>query len=123
MSMFMDILEAYGMDYTRTMERFMGNEKLYMKLLDMLFQDDNLKKLGDALTSGDMAGAFEAAHTLKGVAGNMGLTKLYNAVCAVVEPLRTSEKTADYPVLYQAVLTEFNRVDDMRKRLKGEVQP
>lgn len=123
MPMFTDIFEAYGMDYFRTMERFMGNEKLYLKLLDMLFQDDNLKKLGDALNSGNMAGAFEAAHTLKGVSANMGLTALYNAVCALVEPLRRSEKSAEYPVLYQAVLTEFDRVDAMRKQLKGEAQP
>ena len=36
-----------------------------------------------------MTSAFEAAHTLKGVTGNMGLTPLYDAVCTIVEPLRT----------------------------------
>ena len=30
----------------------------------------------------DLDGAFEAAHTLKGVAGNLGLTPLYRSVCA-----------------------------------------
>lgn len=83
------IFEAYGADYQVTLGRFMGNRKMYMKFLGMLFQDENLSKLGDALEQGDMTSAFEAAHTLKGVTGNMGLTPLYDAVCTIVEPLRT----------------------------------
>lgn len=61
---FKEIFKAYGADYQSTMARFMGNEKTYLRFLDMLFQDDNLQKLGEALRMGDMTGAFEAAHTL-----------------------------------------------------------
>ena len=86
---FRDTLEAYGVDYQTTMDRFLGNETLYRSLLDRLFEDDSLQKLGGALASGDTAKAFEAAHTLKGVTGNMGLTPLYAALCTLVEPLRT----------------------------------
>ncbi len=85
---FREMFEAYGADYHSTMARFMGNEAMYMKFLDMLFKDDNLEKLGEALEKQDYEEAFSAAHTLKGVVGNMGLTPLFHAVCAVVEPLR-----------------------------------
>ena len=68
-----ECLEAYGADYTATMERFMGNEALYRKIFDMFFQDENLRRLGAALKEEDDTAAFEAAHTLKGVTGNMGL--------------------------------------------------
>lgn len=112
-------LESYGVDYATTMARFMGNETLYLRLLDMLFQDDNLQKLGDSLASGDLTRAFEAAHTLKGVVGNMGLTPLYDMVCAMVEPLRAKEARGDYPAMYQAILGEFQRVDGLRHNLKG----
>lgn len=115
---FKTIAEEYGVDYQATMERFMGNEKLYLRLLDMLFQDENLQKLGDALDSGDMTGAFEAAHTLKGVVGNMGLTLLYEAVCAIVEPLRQGLRRDDYPALYQAIQTEFEAVAELREQFK-----
>lgn len=115
-----EILEAYGVDYQTTMDRFMGNEKLYLRLLDMLFADTNLEKLGTALEAGDLPSAFEAAHTLKGVVGNMGLTPLYQAVCAIVEPLRAKAPCAEYPALYQTIRTEFRRADDLRARLKGE---
>ena len=83
--------EIYGGDYPATMGRFMGNEAMYLRLLDMLFRDESLRQLGAALETGDIKSAFEAAHTLKGAVGNMGLTPLYQAVCAIVEPLRAGE--------------------------------
>lgn len=113
---------AYGADYEGTMQRFMGNEAMYMKFLGMLFQDDNLQKLGDAICAGDLAGAFAAAHTLKGVVGNMGLTPLYQAVCAIVEPLRNGERREDYPALYEAVQQEFQRVGELRNNILGGEQ-
>ena len=88
MENFKEIFENYGGDYNSTMPRFMNNESMYLKFLNMLFKDDNLKKLNDAIQSGDLEKAFEAAHTLKGVVANMGLTPMYNAVCVIVEPLR-----------------------------------
>lgn len=119
MAEFREVFEAYGASYEATMARFMYNESTYLRFLDMLFQDDNLQKLGDALDRGALKSAFEAAHTLKGVVGNMGLTPLYEAVCAIVEPLRTGEGRCDYQTLYEAVRTEFEKADDLRKRLKG----
>ena len=118
MSEFKKILEAYGADYETTLERFMGNEQLYLKILNMLFKDENLHKLGEAIGSGDMTSAFEAAHTLKGVAGNLGLTPLYNAVCVLVEPLRAGEQRADYQVMYKAVGAEFEKAFELSAALK-----
>lgn len=101
--------DGYGADYVETMRRFLGNEAMYLKFLKKLFQDDNLKKLGQALENGDLTGAFEAAHTLKGVTGNLGLTRLYQAVCAIVEPLRLKE-ARDYAPMYDEICSEFDRV-------------
>lgn len=121
MQSFRDKFEAYGGDYADTMARFMGNEAMYRKFLGMLFQDQNLQKLGDALEGGDMQAAFEAAHTLKGVVGNMGLTPLYEAVCAIVEPLR-AKAGGDYASLYQAVRAEYARAEALKNDLAGGEQ-
>lgn len=121
MQSFRDKFEAYGGDYSDTMARFMGNEAMYRKFLGMLFQDQNLQKLGDALEGGDMQAAFEAAHTLKGVVGNMGLTPLYEAVCAIVEPLR-AKAGGDYASLYQAVRAEYARAKALKNDLAGGEQ-
>lgn len=118
MGEFREIFEVYGVDYNSTMARFMGKEAMYLKFLDMLFKDDNLEKLGTALEQQDYEAAFAAAHTLKGVVGNMGLTPLFNAVCAIVESLRKREVPEDYNVLYQIIQTGFLQADEFRKKLK-----
>ena len=115
---FREMFEVYGADYNSTMARFMGKEAMYLKFLDMLFKDDNLEKLGTALEQQDYEAAFAAAHTLKGVVGNMGLTPLFNAVCAIVESLRKREVPEDYNVLYQIIQTGFLQADEFRKKLK-----
>lgn len=116
---FRDLFEAYGANYQATIDRFLGNEKMYLRFLELFFQDESLKKLGEALNAGDLTAAFEAAHTLKGVAANMGLTPLYDAVCAIVEPLRGKEKCSNYPALYQRIQLEYQRVKDLWVAWKG----
>ena len=91
MGNFKSVFEAYGGDYDVTMSRFMGKETLYMKILGMMFQDENLKKLGTAIEENDLDAAFEAAHTLKGVAGNLGLTPFYDSVCRIVSQSATGK--------------------------------
>jgi HPt (histidine-containing phosphotransfer) domain-containing protein len=117
MGTFQKIFEDYGADYCVTMERFMGNEGMYLKFLDMLFVDQSLGNLGAALAASDWESAFEAAHTFKGVAGNMGLTPLYNVVCEIVEPLRLRERRDDYKALYQNIEEEFRKVEALRTAL------
>ena len=118
MGEFREIFEVYGADYNSTMARFMGKEAMYLKFLDMLFKDDNLEKLGTALEQQDYEAAFAAAHTLKGLVGAVGLTPLFNAVCAIVESLRKREVPEDYNVLYQIIQTGFLQADEFRKKLK-----
>ena len=112
----------YGANYIETMERFLGNEALYLRLLGKLFPNSELQKLGAALEADDKAGAFETSHTLKGVAGNLGLTPLYKALCALVEPLRAGKERAHYPALYQSVQAEFRRAEEFWANLK-EAKP
>lgn len=119
MSEFKEIFEEYGADYKDAMSRFMGNENMYIKLLDMFFLDENYQKLGTALDNKDMKGAFEAAHTLKGVVGNMGLTPLFQAVCNIVEPLRTRQHLESYQDMYEQITAEFQKADEFREKLKG----
>ncbi|GAA0798875.1 hypothetical protein GCM10008910_24150 [Faecalicatena orotica] len=118
MSGFREIFEEYGGDYQTTMARFMFKEDMYLRFLDMLFQDENLQKLGEALEAEDLQAAFEAAHTMKGVVGNMGLEPLFLAVCRIVEPLRLKEARTDYKEMYQEIQKEFVRVDGLKERLK-----
>ncbi len=118
MKNFRKVFEEYGGDYDSVMERFMSNEKMYIKIFNMLFQDDNLQKLKSAIECSDFDKAFEAAHTLKGVAANLGLTPYYRTICSIVEPLRSREQRDDYPALYQNILTAYKKVELLRKTLE-----
>lgn len=120
MADFRTIFEAYGGDYESTMERFLGNEAMYKRLLGMLFADENMAKLDQALRQGDLERAFEAAHTLKGVAGNMGLKPFYQSVCRIVEPLRAREKCDAYAQLYQTIKEEMQKVAQLYQLLGGD---
>lgn len=75
MGNFRAAFEAYGADYDGTMRRFLGNEAMYLRVLGMLPRDGSVNRLGDALESGDLGGAFEAAHSLKGSPGTWGSTR------------------------------------------------
>lgn len=120
MADFKKIFSDYGGDYDDTMARFMGNESMYLRILPMLFQDENLGKLDSALRNGDFEAAFAAAHTLKGVTGNLGLSPLYHAVCAMVEALRTRDTSANYSSLYQTIADEFERVKQLQEALSAQ---
>ena len=43
MAGFKEIFSAYGGDYDATIARFMGSEAMYLRILPMLFQDENLE--------------------------------------------------------------------------------
>ena len=113
-----EFLAACGGDYEGTMRRLMGNEMLFYRLLPKVF-DENFQNLEDALTLGDLDAAFDAAHTLKGVSGNLGLTSLYNAVCEIVEPLRRKDPEADYRALHQAIQQEFLRLETLSRQMEA----
>lgn len=87
-------LAAAGVDLAQGLERFMGKEALYRKFALKFLEDPNFEKLRQALSDGDAGEAFAAAHTLKGVCGNLSFNRLYAAAEAVVEPLR-EDRLAD----------------------------
>lgn len=86
---FKSILEENGADVKSTLRRFMGNEGMYMKFLKRFPEDPNYQNLGVNLEAGNYEEAFRCAHTLKGVAANLGLVPVQTAVSGLVEELRS----------------------------------
>lgn len=87
------LLEA-GIDVDEALGRFLGNEALMMKFLLQFPEDQNFSRLRQSVAQGDAAGAFEAAHTLKGVAGNLSMGTLFRQISAQVEDLRAGNVAA-----------------------------
>ncbi|MDD3279084.1 MAG: Hpt domain-containing protein [Lachnospiraceae bacterium] len=116
MSILLDRFADYGVDPQEVMERFVNDEELYAACLEEFMHDPAFEKLKEALDADDYSAAFDQAHTLKGVAGNLGLKPLYLVICEIVEPLRTSQHQ-NYEELYQKVLKEKDRVGQILKEL------
>ena len=87
-------LEAAGIDVASALERMMGSEALLERLLGKFPEDKNLPVLREALESGDPDRAAAAAHTLKGVCGNLSMTELYGLFTRQVDALRRGDLAA-----------------------------
>lgn len=84
-------LEDAGIDVESGLARFMGNEALYEKFMKKFCDDKSYAELVQTVADGDCEKAFVAAHTLKGVCGNLSMTKLAQLVSRQVEYLRGGE--------------------------------
>lgn len=105
-------LKEYGVSIDEITERFMGDMELYFMCLNEFLSDNNFKTLEKALSDGDNQTAFEAAHSLKGMSGNMGLAPMYKAVCELSDAL----KIKDYSNLdaqYARVSAEYDKISKL----------
>ena len=79
-----------GLDTTDGLARVGGNRKLYVKILRQFVeqQGPTNDQVADALATGDHALAERLAHTLKGVAGNIGAAGVQSAAAALERVIR-----------------------------------
>lgn len=89
-----DELRAYGIDYTDAMDRFDANESLFKRLALKYLDDAHFVNLKAALEVQDYEEAYHQAHSLKGVAGNLSLKRLYDASSMICKDLRDGEPQA-----------------------------
>jgi HPt (histidine-containing phosphotransfer) domain-containing protein len=102
----LEILKSYGMDAEATIARFCGNEPLMLRFLTGFPSDKTMQSLRNAAASADREGMMVAAHSLKGLAGNLGLTPLYEASSSLMSALRQSQE--NITVLYEKVCEEYD---------------
>jgi two-component system sensor histidine kinase/response regulator len=100
------IPEIEGVDMAGGLRRVAGNKRLYRDLLVQFAskQADANSQILTAIEGGDNRLAERIAHTIKGVAGNIGLGQIFAAAEKLEKAIR--HETATVPVL----LEEFTRV-------------
>lgn len=101
-------LRTWGCDIDGALDRFLGEKELYQSCLCALINDTTFVELGRALQEKNVQSAFEAAHTLKGVLANLGLTPMFEVVVKLVEPLRAGEVTGLYGFYQELVQMKEN---------------
>ncbi|MBQ9480547.1 MAG: Hpt domain-containing protein [Clostridia bacterium] len=105
-------LKEYGANVEEGLGRCMNNEAFYIRLVEMVLPDDKLDILEQRISSGDLDGAFETAHSLKGMYGNLSLTPIYMPVYEITEHLRGRSR-----IDYSALLSEAKRQKKLLEEL------
>lgn len=107
-----DALKEFGANTDDALKRCMNNEGFYFRLINMAVEDPNFAKLEAALASEDWSESFEAAHALKGVLGNLGLTPMYEAVSELTEALRPRQ-ACDYREPFEKIQNGLSALKDL----------
>jgi hypothetical protein len=104
-----DKLQQFGADTREGLGRCMNNEAFYLRLVNMGLTDKNFAGLEEAVRQGDRKAAFEAAHALKGVLGNVSLTNVLEPILEITEDLRARTEK-DYTAQIDQIMDEANKV-------------
>lgn len=88
------LLIGAGVDVDEGVARFMGRDAMYVKFLKKFFEDGVFAETIAAYERGDLDGVFNGVHTLKGTAGNMSLTPIYDLSCEITEEIRNDRSSA-----------------------------
>ena len=104
-----EALKALGANTEEGLGRCLNNEEFYLRLVKMAISDQTLEQLKDALDRNDLDEAFEKAHALKGVLGNVSLTNVLEPILEITEDLRARTEK-DYTAQIDQIMEEAGKV-------------
>lgn len=82
---------AAGVDVDDAIARFAGNTDLFVKFICRFPENLDFTAMRSAVDEGDEESFHRYMHTLKGVAGNLGVMKVYNATEQLLVELRENK--------------------------------
>ena len=108
----MDKLRAWDAGVDAGLGRCLNNEAFYLRLVNKVIGDPAFDRLREACESGNLDQAFDAAHSLKGMLGNLSLTPVLKPVEKITELLRSRTET-DYGPLLEEIAFRRQQLEDM----------
>lgn len=98
-----------GVDVSAGLQRVAGNKTLYRKLLGQFRegQANAVEAIEQAVQAGDLATAMRLAHTLKGLAGSLGVVAVVGPAAEAEAAFKAGE-TAALPTLLAAISAALN---------------
>lgn len=98
-------------DIQGSLERFGGNESLYISCLLMFLKDPTMAQINKSIEEKNWNEAFTAVHALKGLAGNMGFVPLMHSTGKLVVLIRGG-KTNDIDECLESVNSNYRNIVD-----------
>lgn len=108
----MTLAEFYntiGEDYAPVASRLMREDRI-SKYLQLFLQDPSFSELRKAFDEKNAQNAFRAAHTIKGIAANLGFNKLSKSSSDLTEDLRPLAFTDKSDALFEQVQIDYDLV-------------
>lgn len=100
----LDELKRLGVNTEEGLQRMMGNASLYERMLGTFKKMiDDYSIRSEEFDADDYGDLIEKTHAIKGAAGNLSLTPVYEAYTEIVNLLRRSE-AAEAKKLFEKVL-------------------
>lgn len=100
---FLEELKDLGVDIDGGLKRLNGNEKLYTRLFGSFLKTLNTNEISLDFDCTEYQDVIEKAHTIKGTAGNLSITPLYESYTEILGLLR-NEKPEEAKVILEKVL-------------------
>lgn len=110
-----EFYDHIGGDYQGALSRLLDED--FMKdCLNMFLDDTSFADLQKALEEGETKEAFRFAHTLKGVAQNMGFDRLFKVAFDITEALRADDLEKGR-ALFPPVEAEYESTIELLKQV------
>jgi polar amino acid transport system substrate-binding protein len=110
-----------GIDFAGGLQRVEGNEKLYLKLLKSFYreQKESLGNIPELLEKNNRQEARHFAHSLKGVAGNIGMSDLQK-LSSRAEQKAGYGTAEEFQEIFQKLIQELSQIIEyLAPRVEG----
>lgn len=104
-----EFYDSIGEKYDEVFERI-GNEAWILKYLKKFACDECFASLKFAVPAKDWGEGFKMSHSLKGLAMNLGLSKLSSVSSSLCEEMRNGAPKGDLSEKLKAVENEYKRI-------------
>lgn len=115
---FLDELKDLGVDIDGGLKRLNGNEKLYTRLFGSFLKTLNANLIDADFDCTDYNDTIEKAHTLKGTAGNLSITPLYESYTEILGLLREGKPEEAKPVLEKLLPVQEKIVECIERNMQ-----
>jgi HPt (histidine-containing phosphotransfer) domain-containing protein len=101
--------------------RVRDNKKLFRRMLGMFMESGEFAVMEDFLMQKDYAKAADAAHAIKGMTGNLGLTELFKISTRMMEELRQGDTAEESQADFRAAYSQTRKyVEEVMAELEAE---
>jgi HPt (histidine-containing phosphotransfer) domain-containing protein len=112
-----EFYSAIGGDYERALQTLM-NDPFILKMLKKFASGNYYDELKKAREEEDVPHIFAITHTLKGVAGNLSLTPIYEKASSICEATRNKKDGVDVSKemddLIETTLSAIKRIEEIK---------